>query len=97
MKVKKQLFNFEIFNCFWYICSYNISLVNADVRPERLVGMSPIARHIPHPIDVVASYQEVSDNEEEIARNLEGLTHVISEYAWVADIPRQYQRHTVEV
>jgi len=57
--------------------------------------MSQIARHVTRSIDAVAPYQEGSDNKEEIARNLEGLTHGIPEYAWVGDIPRQYQRHTM--
>ena len=76
---------------------YNISLVYADVGPEWSTGMSPIARHIPCPIDVVAPYQEGSDNEEEIARNLEGLNHGILEYARIGDMPRRYQRHAVEI
>ena len=59
--------------------------------------MSPIARRVPCPIDVVAPYQVGSDNEEEITRNLEGLTHGIPQYDWVGDIPRQYQRHMVGV
>jgi len=41
--------------------------------------------------------QEGSDNEEEIMRNLVGLTHAILEYARVRDIPHQYQRHMVGV
>jgi len=53
---KSNFFNFEIFFCFWYICAYNISVVNADFGPERPVGMSPIARHVPCPIDVVSPY-----------------------------------------
>ena len=84
MKVKNRNFLIlRFFNCFWYMHAYNISLVYADVGPERLAGMSPIARRIPCPIDVVTPYQEGSDNEEDIARNLEGLTHGISEYAWI--------------
>lgn len=76
---------------------YNISLVYADVGPERPVGMSPISRHVPRPIDVVAPYQEGSDNEEEITRNLEGLTHGIPEYARIGDMPWRHPRHTVVV
>ena len=74
-----------------------ISFINANVGPEQPAGVSPIARRIPCPIDVVTPYHEGSDNEEEIARNLEGLTHGISEYAWIGDMPRWYQRHTVGV
>lgn len=50
--------------------AYKISLVYADVRPERPIRMSPIARCVACPIDAVIPYQEGSDNEEEIARNL---------------------------
>ena len=59
--------------------------------------MSLIVRRVPRPIDVFTPYQEGSDNEEEIARNLEGLTRGISKYARVGDIPHQNQRHTVGV
>lgn len=76
---------------------YNISLVYADVGPEWLVGMSPISRCVPRPIDVITPYQEGSDNEEEITRNLGGLTHGILEYARIGDMPWRYQRHTVVV
>jgi len=47
--------------------------------------------------DVVAPYEEGSDNKEAIVRNLEGLTRGILEYAQVGDIPRQYHRHMVGV
>jgi len=77
--------------------AYNISLVYADVGPERLVRMSPIAKHYPHPIDAVTPYQDGSNNEGDIARNLEGLTHGIPEYARIGDMPWRYQRHTVGV
>lgn len=46
----------RFFNCFWYICAYNISLVNAEVGLEWLVWMSSIARRIPHHIDGIAPY-----------------------------------------
>ncbi len=78
------------FNCFWYMHAYNISLVYADVGLERPAGMSMIARRVPHPINIVAPYQEGSDNEEEITRSLEGLTHAILEYARIGDMPRRY-------
>lgn len=67
--------------------AYNISLVYADVGPERLAKMSLRARCYPHPIDVVTHYQEGSNNEEEISRKLEGLTHDIPEYAQIGDMP----------
>lgn len=70
--------------------AYNFSFVYADVGPKRPVKMSPIAKHIPRPIDVVTPYQEGSDNEEAITRNLVGLTHVIPEYARIGDMPQQY-------
>ena len=60
--------------------------MNADVGPEHPIGMSPIARHIARQFEV-APYQEGSDNEE-IAQNLEGLTHGIPEYAQMGDVPR---------
>lgn len=54
---KKPIFLIFMFlNCFWYMHAYNISLVYADVGPEGPTGMSPIARCIPHPIDVVDPY-----------------------------------------
>lgn len=59
--------------------------------------MSQTARCVPLPIDVFAPYEEGSDNEEEITRNLEGLNHGIPEYTQVGDIPSQYQRQTVGV
>lgn len=77
--------------------AYNISLVYANVRLEQLAGMSPIARCVPHCIDTVTSYQEGSDNEEEITRNLKGLTHGIPEYAQIGDMPHRYQRQMVGV
>ena len=96
MNVKNQIFNFEMFfNCFWYICAYNISLIYVDIGLEKPDGMSPKSRRVPHPIDGVAPYQDRSDNEDEIARNLEGLTHGIPEYARIGDMPRRYQRHTM--
>lgn len=50
-------FDFDIFLIvFWYMHAYNISFVYADVGLERLVRMSPIARCVPRPIDVVAPY-----------------------------------------
>lgn len=96
MKVIK-FFILMFFNCFWYMHGYKISLVYADVGQEGPVGMSPTYRCVPHPIDVVAPYQEGSDNEEDITRNLKGLTDGISEYARIGDMPRRYQRHTVGV
>lgn len=87
----------RFFNCFFYICAYNISLVHVDVGPERLVGMSPIAKHVACPIDAITPYQEGRNNEKEIARNLEGLTRGIPDYARVGDISSQYQRHSVGV
>ena len=44
------------FNFFWYICAYNISLVNENIGLERPARMSPIARHVPCPIIFVAPY-----------------------------------------
>jgi len=77
--------------------AYNISLFRADVGLERPARMSPISVHVPCPIDFVAPYQEGSDNEEEIMRNLEGLTHGILEYARIGDMPQWYQRHIMGV
>lgn len=69
---------------------------DGDVGPERPAGTSLIARRVARQFDV-APYQEGSDNDEEIARNPEGFTHGILEYARMGDAPRQYQRHTVGV
>lgn len=49
--------------------------------------MSLISRHVARQFDV-APYQEGRDNEEEIIRNLEGLTDGILEYARMGDVPR---------
>ncbi len=71
--------------------------VNSDFGREHPTVTSPTARHVASQFDVIAPYQEGSENEEEIVRNIEGLTHRIPEYAWMRDIPCQYQRHTVGV
>ena len=55
--------------------------------------MSPIARQIPRDFDPHGEGGE----EEEIVRNLEGITRVVPDYAKFDDIPRAYQRHTVGV
>ena len=65
----------------------------ADVGPERPAGMSPIARRIPHDFDP----QGEGDEEDEIVRNLEGVTRGVPEYARLDDVPRAYHRHTVGV
>ena len=69
--------------------------MNVDVGPERPVGLSPIFRHVARQFEV-SPYQEGRENEE-IAWNLEGLTHGIPKYAQMGDVPCQYQRHTVGV
>ena len=61
---------------------------NADVGPEHPAEMSPIARHVTYQFDVIAPYQEGSDNKEDITRNLEGLACGIPDYPRVGDIPR---------
>jgi len=61
--------------------------MNANVGPKRPARMSSIARHVAQQFDVIP-YQEGSNNEEEIAQNLEGLTHWIQEYAQMGDVPR---------
>jgi len=66
--------------------------MNADVGPQCPDEMSPIARRISWQFEV-APYQERSEKKEEIACNIEGLTHVIPEYARMGDVPCQYQRH----
>ena len=70
-------------------------LVFADVGPERLAGMSPIARGIPHDFDV-APHGEGSEHEE-IVYNVEGLTSKIPNYTRFDDVPHAYQRHTTWV
>ena len=61
--------------------------MNADVGPECPVGMSLITRCIARQF-YVTPYQEGRENEEDIVRNLKGLTHGIPEYAWVGDVLR---------
>lgn len=61
--------------------------MNADVGLEHPIRMSPIAKHISRQFNVTP-YREGSDNKEEIAQNLKGLTHGIPEYAWMGDVPR---------
>ena len=55
--------------------------------------MSPIARrtHVAH--DPQAKGGEGS----EMIQNLEGIARGIPDYAWLAEVPLAYQRHTVEV
>ena len=64
-----------------------------DVGPERLTGMSPIARQIPRDFDPHGEGGE----EEEIVRNLEGITRGVPNYAIFDDVPCAYQRHIVGV
>ena len=83
MKVKN---NFSIFQLFFIYVFITFCFINEDVGPEQPARMSPIVRRVTLQFDVT-SYEEGSNNEEEIARNLKGLTHSIPEYAWVRDIP----------
>ena len=55
--------------------------------------MSPIVRRIPR--DFVP--QGEGNEEDEIVRNLEGITQGVPDYACFDDVPRAYQRHTVGV
>ena len=55
--------------------------------------MSPIARRIPHDFDP----QGEGGEEDEIVRNLEGITQGVLDYELFYDVPRAYQRHTVGV
>ena len=65
----------------------------ADVGPERPAGMSPIAwRTLPAP-DPQAEGAEGG----ELIQNIEGIARGIPDYAWLADLPMVYQRHTVGV
>ena len=66
---------------------------DADVGPERPTSMSPIARRIPHNFDP----QGEGGEEDEIVRNLEGITRGVPNYAHFVDVPRAYKRHTVGV
>ena len=67
----------------------------ADVGPEIPAGMSPIARRVPRGFDI-APHGEGGE-EEEIIRNLEGISRGISDYARFDDVPCAYQRHTTGV
>ena len=80
-----------------FFMKYVLILIHvfANVDPEILAGMSPIARRIPRDFDV-APHGEASE-EEEIVRNLEGLTSRIPNYARFDDVPHAYQRHTAGV
>ena len=55
--------------------------------------MSPIARQVPHDFNVAPEGGE----EEEIIRNLEGISHGVPNYARFDDAPHAYQRHTTGV
>ena len=65
------------------------------VSPERPTRMSPVAQRIPCDFDV-APHGEGSE-EEEIIRNLEGLSSGIPDYSIFDDVPHACQRHTVGV
>ena len=65
----------------------------ADVGPERLAGMSPISWRT----QLAPDPQGEGTGGEELIQNLEGIAHGISDYAWLADVPMAYQRHTVGV
>ena len=65
----------------------------ADVGPERPASMSPISRRTEP-----AAHPQVEGAEGgEVIQNLEGITQGILDYAWLADVPLAYQRHTVGV
>ena len=67
--------------------------MHADVGPERPAGMSPISRRT----QLVPEIQGEGTGGEELIQNLEGIAHVIPEYARLADVPMAYQCHTVGV
>lgn len=57
IKVKNQFFSFVIFLIVFYIYVFiTFHFVNVDVEPECPAGMSPIARRIAYPVDVVGHY-----------------------------------------
>ena len=64
----------------------------ADVSPNHPVGMSLIARRIPHDFD-----PHGEGGEEEIVQNLEGIARGVPDYARLNDVPCAYQRHTIGV
>ena len=55
--------------------------------------MSPIVRRIPRDFDP----QGEGGEEDQIVRNLEGITRGVPDYAHFDDVPCAYQRHTVGV
>ena len=65
----------------------------ADVGPERLAGMSPIARRTL----LAPEIQGEGTGGDELIQNLEGIAHGIPDYARLADVPMAYQRHTMGV
>ena len=67
--------------------------MHADVGPERPAEMSPISRRT----QIAPEIQGEGTGGEELIQNLEGIAHGIPDYAWLADVPMAYQRHTVGV
>ena len=65
----------------------------ADVGAERPAGLSHIARRV----QPAANPQVEGGVGEELVQNLKGLTRGIPDYARLADVPFEYQRHTVGV
>ena len=63
--------------------------------PKIPTGISPIARRVPRDFEA-ATHGEGSE-EEEITRNLEGLTIGIPDYLRFEDVPHAYHRHIVGV
>ena len=59
-----------------------------DVGPQIPVGMSSIARWVPHDFDI--SPHGEGGEEEEIVHNLEGISRGVPDYAWFDDVPRAY-------
>ena len=65
----------------------------ANVGPERPAGMSPISRRT----HLAPDPEGEGTGGEDLIQNLEGIARGIPDYAWLADVPMAYQRHTVGV
>ena len=81
-----------------FFCVMNVlTLIHviADVGLERPADMSPIAWQNPQDFDV-APHGE-GGKEEEIIRNLEGISRGIPNYEQFDGVPHAYQRHTAGV
>lgn len=69
----------------------------ADVVSKRPMGLATEARRDPQGNRELALVFPGGNAEEDIARNLEGLTDGIPDYRGIEEVPVEHQRHTLRV